>query len=112
MVLPSQGGNNELEKMIKKVTGRKKYKDRKPIFNILDIIYLLAFIAVPVIYNINHEIMIIHPFVAWMFILSFFCFTITVEAHMERFKAQRIGFFIMGIATLIPALGILLLNNL
>ncbi|WP_416149631.1 hypothetical protein ACM26V_01135 [Salipaludibacillus sp. HK11] len=111
MVLPSEGGSNEFEKMIRKVTGRKKFKDRKPIFNILDLLTLLAFIAIPVIYNTNPE-MIINPFVAWLFVLSFFCFKQATEGHVEGIKAQRIAFLIMGGANLLFALVFSILVNL
>ncbi|WP_147804734.1 hypothetical protein [Alkalicoccus halolimnae] len=110
MVLPSQGGNNELESMIRKVTGRKKFKDRKPIFNILDILILLTFIAIPVIYNTNPE-MIIDPFAAWIFVLSFFCFKQAVEGHVEGFKYQRIAFLIMGGANLLFAIAFWIIVN-
>jgi hypothetical protein len=105
MVLPSEGGNNELEKMIKQVTGRKKFKDRKPIFNILDILTFLAFGAVPVLYNMNHEI-INNPFIAWMLVLSFFCFTRVAEGHIEGFKAQRIFFLAFGVVLLLVAIAL------
>lgn len=109
MVMPSEGGNDELERMIRKVTGRKKYRERKTVFKVLEIMNLIAFISIPVVYNWRPELMVINPFIAWMFVLSLFSYVQAAEGHVEGFKTQRIGFLIIGSAVLLPALGLWIL---
>lgn len=96
MVLPHNHSTNNGEDILKKLIERKKYKDREPIFNILDIVWLLAFISVPIlsVLNVHYGI---DPFIMWMYVLSGFMFLRTIEGFYNKNKLQMMYFSIIGL---------------